>query len=427
MKSYPASRKIPVLGEYDVIVCGGGPAGCAAAISAARHGAKTLLVEKYGFLGGAAVTQMVGVVLSTNAVDFQGIWNVWANRLKQKNSIAPMVKSPSHFYPGCSWFRSSLNIETVKQVWDELLDEAGVEILFFAHIYDAVVENKAIKGIAVHTRTGRQFIMGRRIVDATGDAVVCHEAGVEWDRGVKGKLWPQAVSLNCRTGGTKYWRKGNVPRTDAPNTGGRPERLFRKDLLRIDPLDPVAVSAAVRKLRRKLWHESEKFPADKYLVDTSMELGVRTSRIIRGLSRVTDDDAWFCRKASDSIAKSSWEIDIHPPDDGPIPERWFHSRSKVYAERAARIMAGDYFDIPYGCIVASGVDNLVVAGRIVSSGYMAQGSLRIQQTCMSTGEAAGMAAALSINENKTPRKLDPKLVVKKLEQDRERIKPAFDI
>ena len=92
---YEPGRDLPVLGEFDVVVCGGGPAGCAAAIAAARHGARTLLVEKNGYLGGAAVAQLVGVVLSTNGMDFQGIWHEWAARLQACRGMSPLFRKPN--------------------------------------------------------------------------------------------------------------------------------------------------------------------------------------------------------------------------------------------------------------------------------------------------------------------------------------------
>ena len=132
-----------------------------------------------------------------------------------------------------------------------------------------------------------------------------------------------------------------------------------------------------------------------------------------------DDDAWNLRKAKDGIARSSWELDIHPPDDDPAPERSLNSGTEAYARFARRLAEGDWFDIPYGCLIASGIDNLLVAGRCISAGYLAQSSLRIQQTCMSTGQAAGTAAALSLQSDTVPRQLDPADVVTHLKRDRE--------
>ena len=420
------SRQIPVLGHWDVVVCGGGPAGCAAAIAAARHGAKTLLVEKYGYLGGAAVAQLVSVVLSTNGVDFQGIWHEWAARLLEYGAMAPLIRAPSPFYPDCTWFRTSVDSEGVKRVWDELAAEAGAGVLLQAHVCGACVEDGRIAGIVVHTRAGLRVVRATRVVDATGDAAVCHEAGVPWDRGVEGKLWPQEVTLVCRFGGFPAPGAAGGPVLGGAGTAAhRPEAFGRNHRARVDPLDPFTVSAALREARGDIWRQADALPAGRYLVDTAAELGIRTSRIVQGFARVTDDDAWELRKADDGIARSSWEIDIHPPDDErPLPERWLHSKSEAYARFARRLTGGDWFDIPYGCLVAAGVDNLLVAGRCISAGYLAQGSLRIQQTCVSTGQAAGTIAALSLQADATPRELDPAVVVAQLVQDRD-VAPAF--
>lgn len=422
---YPA-REIPVLGEYDVVVCGGGPAGCAAAIAAARHGAKTLLMEKYGFLGGATVAQLVSVVLSTNGVDFQGIWHEWAARLLRRRALAPLTRSASPFYPDCAWYRTSVDSEGVKAVWDDLQEEAGAESLLLAHFCGACVEDGRITGVLVHTRAGLRQVTARRVIDATGDAAVCHEAGVAWDRGVEGKLWPQQVSLVRRLGGFPVpGSEGGASLASGGTAAYRPEALGRVDRLRVDPLDPLAIAAALREARREIQRQAASLPAGRYLVDTAAELGIRLSRIVQGITRVTDEDAWNLRKAADGIARSSWEIDIHPPDDErPLPERWFHSKSAAYAAFAKRLAAGDWFDIPYGCLVPAGLDNLLVAGRCLSASYLAQGSLRIQQTCMATGQAAGTAAALSLRADTTPRELDPQTVVAQLAKDRD-LEPAF--
>ena len=324
---YHPPRKIPVLGQYDVVVCGGGPAGCAAAIAAARHGAKTLLLEKYGFLGGATVAQLVSVVLSTNAVDFQGIWHEWAARLLRRRAMAPLIRSASHFYPDCAWYRSSVDSEGVKLVWDNLLEEAGAETLLLAHFCGACVEDDRITGVLAHTRAGLRLVKARRVIDATGDAAVCHEAGVPWDRGVVDKLWPQQVSLFRRLGGFPVpGSEGGAALAGGGTAAYRPEALGRVDRLRVDPLDPLAISSALRAARREIQHQAESLPA----------------------------------------------------------------------------------------------------GRCISAGYLAQGSLRIQQTCMATGQAAGVAAALSIQADKTPRELEPAAVVKQLEADRD-VETALDM
>jgi hypothetical protein len=205
----------------------------------------------------------------------------------------------------------------------------------------------------------------------------------------------------------------------------RPEVLGRVDRLRVDPLDPFAISTTLRDARREIWRQAEGLTGGRYLVDTATELGVRASRSICGLARVSDDDAWQFRKYVDGIARSSWDIDIWPAEsyDAPAVDR----ESDTDLLRKAKMMAGEYFDIRYGCLVACGVDNLMVAGRCLSAERTAQASLRIQQTCQSTGQAAGMAAAMSIERNVTPRELDPAPLVAGLVKARAAVEPACEL
>ena len=158
------------------------------------------------------------------------------------------------------------------------------------------------------------------------------------------------------------------------------------------------------------------------MLDTSIHIGIRDSRRLHGQTTATDSDVWRLAKYDDGIAHASWDIDIWPGDsyDNPAVPR----RKADYQERAKAINSGDYFDIRYGCIVAADIENMLMAGRCVSAEREAQASLRIQQTCMSTGEAAGVAAALSLREDTTPRELDPQIVVGQLEKDRD-VEPAF--
>jgi hypothetical protein len=139
---------------------------------------------------------------------------------------------------------------------------------------------------------------------------------------------------------------------------------------------------------------------------------------------VTAQDVWQFRKYPDGIARASWDIDIYDPYQNP---EWSVARhTPEYQAHIDRMKQGEYYDIRYGAIVARGVDNLLVAGRCISADYVAQSSLRIQQTCIATGQAAGTAAALSLEAGVTPRALDPAAVVRELERDRE-VEPAFEL
>lgn len=153
------ARDIPVLGEWDVVVCGGGAAGSAAAIAAARAGAKTLLAERDAHLGGTTVSALVNVILSTNGVDFQGVWHEWARQLQALGGIAPLHWEDRM---GTRWLAGSAAPEMVKLAWDKLLTDAGAEILHLAWVASAIVEDRVIRGVVVETKGGRSAILAKR-------------------------------------------------------------------------------------------------------------------------------------------------------------------------------------------------------------------------------------------------------------------------
>ncbi|MFP4027178.1 MAG: FAD-dependent oxidoreductase [Candidatus Brocadiia bacterium] len=426
-------REIPVLGEYDVIVCGGGPAGCAAALASARQGAHTLLIEKHGALGGAPVTQNVLSVLSTNGVDFQGIWHDWARQLQKYDGISSLSRQDREGFP---WIVGSLDPTRVPFAWDDLLTDAGAEILHFVLATDTIVEDDTARGIVVESRGGRTALFAKRIVDATGDGTICAAAGVPFDHGVDGNSWAMAVSLNAYYGGVKTSEEYEPGQTNPVGGTGRSlaiAPLFQAGLLRlleVDPLNPADLTRAVREGRSQIWErfqskKQQDASDDVYLANIADEPGVRSSRRIHGLATATADDAWEFNKYPDAIARSSWEIDIHRAEEGS--RKVVDYQDENYIPRRRLAAEGDYFDIRYGAIVAKGIDNLLMGGRCISAEHHAQSSLRIQQTCQSTGEAAGLAAALSLEEGTTPAELSPNHVVGRLERERAEIEPAFDM
>ena len=457
------ARDLPVMGEYDVVVCGGGPAGCSAAVAAARHGANTLLVEKEGYLGGATVSQLVLVILSTNGVDFQGIWHEYAARLKEREAVRGLVAGGSKH----GHIHGAVDPEQVKYVWDALCAEAGVDLLHYGYGCTCIVDAGVVRGVVVETKAGRRAIRAVRVIDATGDGIVAAQSGVGWDQGDGEHRWAMAL--------TKVFRMGNVSlppgaptheamaeferalaaavergEYDAPVVTEQkrllgyvrsrawelPERRPEimsviSRVLEVDPLDPFEMTRAEREGREQARQAADCLrryaPGFEraYLLDTSSHIGVRSSRRLNGLATVTDDDAWHCRKYPDGIARSSWDIDVWPADSYTKPA--VPRNEGYYQERMARIGQGDYFHIRYGCLVAEGVDGLLMAGRCISAEHRAEASLRIQQTCMATGQAAGTAAAMSVAQGVSSRDLDARALVAQLEQDRSGVEPAFDM
>ena len=453
------ARDITVLGEYDVVVCGGGPAGCAAAIGAARHGAKTLLVEKDGYLGGATVSQLVCVVLSTNGVDFQGVWHDYARGLRSRGGLRGLTGF------GTGHIHGAVDPELVKHVWDGLCSRAGVELLHHAYGCNCIVEDGRARGVLVETKAGRRALLAKRVIDCTADGIVAAQSGVAWEQGDGINPWAMALTKVVRLGGVRYPEKwpdwdaiqrfqaaldAAIARGeyDAPVVTEK-KRLVgylvgrcwempeaRQEVisvisrvLKADPIDPFSLTRAEREGREQARQAADALcrfaPGFEhaYLLDTSAHIGVRSSRRLRGLATVTREDAESFHKYPDGVARSSWDIDVWPADSYSSPA--VDRESETYKTRIARLKAGEYFDIRYGCLVAAGVDNLLMAGRCISAEHVAQSSLRIQQTCMSTGEAAGVAAALSLIQHVTPRELDAASVVAKLKIDRD-VEPAFE-
>ena len=443
-----------------MLVCGGGPGGCSAAVAAARHGADVILLEKDGYLGGATVSQLVLVILSTNGVDFQGIWHEYARRLRVRDAIRPLEKSNS------PQIRSAVDPEAVKYVWDDLLSEAGVRLLHHAHVSGCHVEDGVATTVFVETKAGTGAIRARRIVDATGDGVVCHHAGVPWEQGDGEHAYAMACTKVFRMGGVerpKQWPDDLALEKAAEELGAaiereefdapvvtergrwrgyarswcwalpdrRPELMsVLSRVLRTNPLDPWELTEAEREGREQARQGAEAYRRfmpgfeNAYLLDTSAHLGIRSSRRVCGIDAVTDDDAMGFTKRSDAIARSSWNIDIWPADS--YSRACVDKTSEEGERRQQLLREGEYFDIPYGATIARGVDNLLMAGRCISAGHRAESSLRIQQTCMSTGEAAGVTAALSLKQGVVPRELDSALVTAQLVTDRD-VEPAFEL
>jgi hypothetical protein len=421
------------MAERDVLIVGGGTAGAVAAIAAARQGAKTLVLEQNGFLGGtqtgALVIPMMG--FSTGS-------EVLIRGLNQE-----IISRCEAFRPGESglWF----NPETVKYVLEQMALEAGTELLYHITVTDPILDGTTIIGVRTWSKSGRRPYFAKQIVDCSGDADVAFRAGVPCESGREEDGLNQPASLRFILGnvdlealagflseldgaphappqvefgfsrglGTAPHLEKLVDQAEAdgvlsPTEGGylqafsipgRPgemafncPRLTHVNGARVEDLTRSQIVGRRRILRlvgfcRRYLRGFE----EAYLAWVAPMVGIRETRRIVGEYVLTAEDVLGARKFEDRIAKNCYPIDIHnPAGEGTV---------------LRGLPPDEYHEIPYRCLVPLGVDNLLVAGRCISATFEAQASIRIQANCRAFGEAAGTAAAICAARGLAPREL----------------------
>ena len=406
--------------RYDVIVAGGGPAGIGAGIAAARRGAKTLIVEQFGCLGGMMTsglhTHLCVLTAAGGGEDFiiGGIPMELCRRGEERE------------YGEIVGGNYDYEVEAMKRDLDDWTLEAGCDLLYHSFVSDAVVEDGCITGAVVQNKSGRTQIAARRIIDCTGDGDVAALAGAPYEQGRESDGLCQPVTLmfrvenvawealrdylrddgGCREMCRKAIEAGDMPPFQTQLMGFwyskyRPTQMAVNftNLTRIDSTNAVGLTTAEVECRRQVADLVKVFRKylpgceDIYLVDTAHVIGIRESRRIMGEYVLTVDDVLSLRKFEDGIARGSFFVDIHSPDQTGLFE-------------PQHLPKGGYYDIPYRCIVPLEIDNLLVAGRCISVTHEALGSTRVMFQCMALGEAAGAAAAMSIQAGVTPRELD---------------------
>ncbi|MBW4085602.1 FAD-dependent oxidoreductase [Paenibacillus sp. S150] len=380
-------RKITIHDRADIVVIGGGPAGTAAAIAAARSGKTTILLEHSAQLGGMGTLGNVSV--------FMGVGNVTGIYREIIAEFLPEALPDSHhqsIWPEYSPFE-------FRHYLNNKLEKEGVKVYFHASFAAAVLEGQRISAVIANTRQGLRAFEGAVFIDCTGDARVAGDAGVPLSTGRAGDGLTQPMTLmfmmqdtgkpvspKLPEGCNRYERVEDLPQGRHLYWGGRGDGSLLVNMTRVkgNGANIEDINYAEKEGLRQLFsvvHYLQRNHHSTYtLSHVAPQIGVRETNQIEGRYTLTEDDLVKGRRFEDVVAQSNYEIDIHNPTGGTHTD-----------ERKL-----DGYDIPYRCMLPQQVEGLIVAGRCISTTHVAMSSMRVQATCYALGQAAGVAAALAV-------------------------------
>lgn len=408
---------------YDVIVIGGGTGGVPAAVAAARAGARTLLVERYGFLGGMATAGLINPFMGYWAGARQivaGIFDEMLNRLRDLGGLAEDA--------------TTFDEEALKLVLDDLVREAGVDVLFHSTFVDCSCERGRIKSASLVSKGGPFEVEAHVFIDASGDGDLAAAAGATVELGREEDGLSQPMTLCFRVAGVDlstyqgslaaaraalnkaYLDAKADGRVDNPREDILVFKTMRDDVLhfnttRVVGLNPVSaadLSRAEFEGRRQTRELIALFKSDvpgfanAYLQKSAALIGVRESRRVIGEYVLTAEDVLEGRRFPDAVACSRYPIDIHNPSGTGTVIR--------------TLPEGQWYEIPYRCLVPKGVLNLLMATRAISATHEAHASLRIMPVVAALGQAAGAAAAMASQLSVQPAGIDTALLREKLRE-----------
>lgn len=416
-------RRIPVDSSYDVIVVGGGPAGCAAAASAARDGARTLLVEQSGMLGGSGTSALVPAWCPFSDKE-QVIYRGLAERILEKCK-AGMPQVPSG---AVDWI--PIDAERLKRIYDDVVTESGAQILFhtFLSTLDTGQDGQ-VERIVVANKRGLSAFAAKVFIDCTGDGDLAAWAGAPAFKGDEaGDMMPAThcfVLTNVDEFAFQYGYDGgaklNAGNPDSPVykviesgrypliadahmcatlVGPRTVGFNAGHMWNVDNTDPWSISKALthgRKMARQYRDALAEFCPDAfanaYLAITGSVVGIRETRRIIGDYVLTLDDYIARRSFDDEICRNCYFIDIHHALDDVAKN---NKERKAGLKNTIGYGAGESHGIPYRCLTPKNLKNVLIAGRSLSCERVVQGSIRVMPACLAVGEAAGAAAAQAI-------------------------------
>ena len=413
------NNQIPQIADVDVLVCGGGPAGIGAAFKAAREGVSVMIVESQGCLGGIATA---------------GMMSNWGGR-SSSTILQELLKKTYDRSQNFGWDisneadYSAIYHDILMIILEEMTVEEKIKVLYYTLVCKAVVEDGKMQGVIVENKSGRGFIKAKCVIDSTGDGDVAASAGVPFFKGREedGKMQPATIMF--KVGGVDYSRatfpgsfeskryteKGELQalaKEKLPFPAGH-VLLYRQpnpgvvccnmtNTIEIDGTDAESVTKGVFVCRSQIIpiveFLREYVPGHEncYILSSASLIGIRETRHFEGLAA---EDVLSARYRDDWVVRRAFfNFDVHNLtgsglDKTGIQHKWGQKNE---------------YTIPYGCLLPKNVEGLLLSGRNISGSHLAHSNYRIMSVCMALGEAAGVAAALSVKQNKILRDIDVK-------------------
>ena len=413
------TNKIPTLYDVDVLVCGGGPAGIGAAIRAAREGVSVMLIETQDCLGGIATA---------------GMMSHWGGRSSSKimQEIFDLTyeKAQKVGWSDRNCGKDAIYHEVQKVVLEEMFQKEGIRVLYYTRACRAVVEDDAVVGVIIENKSGTGFIKAKCVVDATGDGDIAATAGVPYVKGreTDGKMQPCTIMF--KVGGVDFDRavfppsfettielpKGEIQalgRTHLPFPAGH-VLLYAQPMpntvccnmtnaIGIDGTDAESLTQGVFTCRSQIipivefLREYVPGYENCFLMSSASLIGIRETRHFEGVESLSADDILEAKFYENWVVRRAWfNFDVHNLTGASLDKTGIQHGWK---------QKNDY-TIPYGCLLPKKIDGLLLSGRNISGSHLAHSNFRIMSVCIALGEAAGVAGALAVKQNKPPREID---------------------